>query len=179
MSKSLGNYVGFNDTPIDMFGKLLSIGDDLMWNYFELLTDLSMDEIKSKKESVTQNKIHPKDIKTEMALLIMNHFYAEDTNKEAILEWNKIHNLKNRSIPDELPTHNIDSDVFQNGNPLLVQILAKVGFIPTTSEGRRLIKSGGLYLNEERVTDEKAIVDQGKEYIIRQGKKGKFVKLIT
>ncbi len=159
MSKSLGNYVGFNDEPIDMYGKLMSISDDLMWNYFELLTDLSMDEIKSRKESILQNKIHPKEVKTEMAFLVMNHFYDEKTNKEAIEEWNKIHNLKERAIPDDLPTFNIDSELFQNGNPLLVQVLAKVDFIPTTSEGRRIIKNGGLYLNEERVTDEKAIVE--------------------
>lgn len=179
MSKSLGNYVGFNDTPIDMYGKLMSISDDLMWNYYELLTDLPMEEVESRKEKIKKNELHPKDVKTEMALLIMNHFYSEDSNNQAIQEWNKIHNLKQRSVPEDIPTHTIDETNFQDGNPLLVQILAKVGFISSSSEGRRLIKGGGMYLNEEKLTNEKEIIEQGKEYLIRQGKKGKFVKLIT
>lgn len=177
MSKSLGNYIGFNEPPIDMFGKIMSISDELMWNYFELLTDLSMDELNKRKKAISSNELHPKECKTELARLVMKQFHPEDKNNEAIEEWNKIHNPKNRIIPDDIETINASAEDFEKGNPFLVNILAKHNFISSTSEGRRIIKNGGLYLGEERITDEKFSIEKGKEYIIRQGKKGKFIKI--
>ena len=179
MSKSLGNYIGFNDDPIDMFGKIMSISDSLMWEYYTLLTDISITELNNKKEAVLKNELHPKEAKSLLAKLVMDQFHLEDKNKEAIEEWNKIHNTKNRSIPDNLETLILDETYFSDSNPMLLGTLTKNGFFSSVSEGRRLVQNGGLYLNEEKVSDEKLSLEKGKEYIVRQGKKGKFIKIIT
>jgi tyrosyl-tRNA synthetase len=179
MSKSLGNYIGFNDDPLDMFGKIMSISDTLMWEYYTLLTDISINELNNKKEAVNKNELHPKEAKSLLAKLIMDQFHPEDKNKEAIEEWNKIHNTKNRSIPDNLETLILDESYFTDSNPMLLGTLTKNGFFSSVSEGRRLVQNGGLYLNEEKVSDEKLSLEKGREYIVRQGKKGKFIKIIT
>jgi tyrosyl-tRNA synthetase len=150
-----------------------------MWNYFDLLTDLPKSEIENRRSAISKKEIHPKEVKTELAKLIMDQFHLPDKNAEAIEDWNRIHNTKNRAIPDEVETIEITEDVFLSGQTQLLQILAKQGFIPSTSEGRRLVKNGGLYLNEEKLTDEKLVLEKGKEYLIRQGKKGKFIKFLT
>ncbi len=179
MSKSLGNYVGFNDTPIDMYGKIMSISDDLMWNYFELLTDIPLGEIAEKKEAIRKKELHPKEVKTELAKEIMVLFHKEDENTNAIIEWQKIHDPKNRIIPESVETVQLADTDFQDGKALLSSVLAKVGFAKSSSEARRLIANGGLYISEERLTDEKFSLEKGKEYLIRQGKKGKFIKIVT
>ncbi|MBP9889261.1 MAG: tyrosine--tRNA ligase [Leptospiraceae bacterium] len=179
MSKSLGNYIGFNEEPINMFGKIMSISDILMWNYFELLTDLPASEIQNRKSAIDKKEAHPKEVKTELAKLIMDQFHPSEKNREAIEEWNRIHNTKNRAIPDEIETIQISDEVFSSGQTQLLQVLAKQGFISSTSEGHRLVKSGGLYLNEEKLTDAKLVIEKGKEYLVRQGKKGKFIKILS
>ncbi len=179
MSKSLGNYIGFLDKPIDMFGKIMSISDSLMWNYFELLTDINKIEIDNFKEAISNKSAHPKEIKTNLAKEIMIQFHSKDEVEFSIEEWNKIHNSKNRSIPETVETHQLDEDIFSSKQNQLVQVLTKLKFIESTSEGRRLIKSGGIYLNEEKVADEKFELEKEKEYLIRKGKKGQFIKLVT
>ena len=109
----------------------------------------------------------------------MDQFHPSEKNREAIEEWNRIHNTKNRAIPDEIETIQISDEVFSSGQTQLLQVLAKQGFISSTSEGHRLVKSGGLYLNEEKLTDAKLVIEKGKEYLVRQGKKGKFIKILS
>lgn len=179
MSKSLGNYVGITEQPIDMYGKLMSISDVLMWNYFELLTDLPTTMIQNLKDGIAKNEIHPKEVKTRMALEIMNQLHPESSNQDAIEEWNRIHDTKNRSIPDDIKTETIGSEFFKEKQPLLAYLLNHFEFTGSVSEGRRLIKNGGLYVNEEKIQDENFSLEQNKEYIIRQGKKGKFIKLVS
>lgn len=179
MSKSLGNYVGITEEPIDIFGKLMSISDDLMWNYFELLTDIPLENINQWKKDISNASLHPKELKTRMALAIMNQLHPEEKNQIAIQEWNRIHDTKNRSIPDDIPTEKIGSEFFQEKPPLLAYVLNQVGFTASVSEARRIIKNGGMYVNEEKLQDESFSLESGKEYIIRQGKKGKFIKLLT
>jgi tyrosyl-tRNA synthetase len=179
MSKSLGNYIGFNDEPIDMFGKIMSISDTLMWDYYTLLTDLPTLEITNKKQAIEKNELHPKEAKSHLAKLIMDQFHPEEKNREAIEEWNRIHNTKNRSIPDTIETVILDDSYFQDGSPMLIGTLAKLSFFSSVSEGKRLVQNGGLYINEEKLLDEKFIIEKSKEYIVRQGKKGKFIKIKT
>ncbi|BDA79026.1 tyrosine--tRNA ligase [Leptospira kobayashii] len=179
MSKSLGNYVGITESPLDMYGKIMSISDELMWNYFDLLTDLPKNTIEEKKSSIKNKTAHPKEVKTELALLIMDQLHPSDENRNAVSEWQRIHDPKNRALPDEIQTENLGPEFFAEKAPMLVSVLAQLKFIPSASEGRRLIQSGGLYLNEEKLTDPVLVLEKGKEYLIRQGKKGKFLKLIT
>ncbi|MBM9577162.1 tyrosine--tRNA ligase [Leptospira sp. 201903070] len=180
MSKSLGNYVGITEAPIDMFGKLMSISDDLMWNYFELLTDLPLSEIQNRKNGIEKKELHPKEVKTELAKLIMDQFSSPSENSEAIEEWKKVHNPKSRAVPDEIPEVKLGEEFFaETPEPLLVWVLSKLAFVPSVSEGRRLIKAGGLYLEEDKITDEKLAIQKGKEYLVRQGKKGKFLRILS
>lgn len=179
MSKSLGNYVGVTEKPIDMYGKIMSISDDLMWNYFELLTDLPVSEMEKRKEGIRSKSLHPKEVKTELALLVMDQLHPEEENRKAVEEWTAIHNTKNRALPDEIPTETLDPSYFSEKSPLLVYVLSQLKFIPSVSEGRRLIQAGGLYLDEEKITDPGLTLEPGKEYLIRQGKKGKFLKIKT
>ncbi|TGK13321.1 tyrosine--tRNA ligase [Leptospira stimsonii] len=180
MSKSLGNYVGITESPIEMFGKLMSISDDLMWNYFELLTDLPLPEIQNRKNGIERKELHPKEVKTELAKLIMDQFSSSSENEEAIEEWKKIHNPKSRAVPDDIPEVKLGEEFFaESSEPLLVWVLSKLSFVPSVSEARRLIKAGGLYLAEDKITDEKLAIQKGKEYLVRQGKKGKFLKILS
>ncbi|WP_061221161.1 tyrosine--tRNA ligase [Leptospira borgpetersenii] len=180
MSKSLGNYVGITEVPIDMFGKLMSISDDLMWNYFELLTDLPLSEIEVRKNGIVNKELHPKEVKIELAKLIMDQLSYPSENEEAIEEWKKIHNPKSRAIPDDIREVKLGEEFFsETPEPLLVWVLSKLSFVPSVSEGRRLIKAGGLYLFEDKITDEKFAIQKDKEYLIRQGKKGKFLKILS
>ncbi|PKA13031.1 tyrosine--tRNA ligase [Leptospira meyeri] len=179
MSKSLGNYVGVTEKPIDMYGKIMSISDDLMWNYFELLTDLPVTEMEKRKEGIRSKTLHPKEVKTELALLVMDQLHPEEENRKAVEEWTAIHNTKNRALPDEIPTETLDASYFSEKPPLLVYVLSQLKFIPSVSEGRRLVQAGGLYLDEEKITDPSVVLEKGKEYLIRQGKKGKFLKIKT
>lgn len=180
MSKSLGNYVGITEEPVEMFGKLMSMADDLMWNYFELLTDLAMDKIEERKKGIESGNLHPKEVKTELAKLIMDQFSSEEKNREAIEEWNKVHNPKSRAVPEEVPVAKLGEEFFsESQNPQLVWVLAKLNFLPSVSEGRRIIKAGGIYVDEEKIGDEKFTISRGREYLIRQGKKGKFLRLVT
>jgi len=179
MSKSLGNYIGITEAPIDIYGKIMSISDDLMWNYFDLLTDLPATEIVNRKAAIQNKSAHPKEVKTELALLIMDQLNEKEENRAAVDEWAKVHNTKNRSLPEEIRTEILSAEVFREKPPLLLSILVQFSFIPSTSEGRRLIASGGLYLEEEKLTDPNFTLERGKEYLVRQGKKGKFLRIIT
>ncbi|TGN18437.1 tyrosine--tRNA ligase [Leptospira idonii] len=179
MSKSLGNYIGITEAPIDMYGKIMSISDELMWNYFDLLTDLSFASIAERKTAISEKKSHPKDVKTELALLIMDQLHPAEANREAVAEWQRIHDPKNRALPDDIKTETLSEELFLEKPPLLVSVLSQLKFIPSSSEGRRLIQAGGLYLDEQKLTDPNFVLGRGKEYLIRQGKKGKFLKIVT
>jgi len=179
MSKSLGNYVGIQEPPIEMYGKLMSISDELMWQYYELLTDVSLEEIQEKKLQVQEGKLHPKEAKTELCRKIISQFYSIEETNSAIEDWSKIHNPKNRAIPEEVTTVVLKAEEFTHGEPFLLATLTKLGFFSSNGEGRKILQGGGLYLNEEKVTSEKLKLSRGQEYFIRQGKKGKFLKIIT
>ncbi len=107
----------------------------------------------------------------------MNQLHPESENREAVAEWTQIHNTKNRALPDEIPEVVLGDEFFSEKPPALLYVLAQVQFLPSVSEGRRLVQAGGLYLNEEKLNDASLLLERGKEYLIRQGKKGKFLRL--
>lgn len=179
MSKSLGNYVGIQEKPIDMYGKLMSISDELMWNYYELLTDIPLEKIQEMKEDVERGKLHPKLAKSNLCKEIILQFYSLEETESSIEEWNRVHNTKNRETPDEIPTVHISEAEFASGAPFLLATLTKHGFFSSNGEGRRVLQGGGLYVNDEKVTSEKFTLEPKNIYVVRQGKKGKFIKLVT
>jgi len=167
MSKSLGNYIGVSDEPNDMFGKVLSISDELMWRYFELLSAKSLDEIASIKKSVEDGSLHPKKVKEELALEITARFHSQELADGAKVEFDKVHSKS--QIPTDIAEFSCDGEIW------IAKALLDCNIEPSTSQARRDIKQGGVKINQEKVTDEKLQLTTG-EYLLQVGKR-KFAKL--
>ncbi len=171
MSKSLGNYVGITDEPNDMYGKIMSISDELMWRYYELLSDLSEEEINRMKREVEEGKLHPKKAKEMLAFEITKRFHNEILAKQAAKHFDEM--FKKKDIPEDIETieYNLDeSDIW------IAHLLKNIGFVKSTSEARRMIKSNAVSINSEKVKDENLRLKKG-EYVIRVGKK-KIAKVV-
>ena len=166
MSKSLGNYIAFNDTPKDMFGKLMSIPDYLITKYMRLLTDVSREKIEEYEKLMKERKINPRDVKMELAHIITSHFYGKDIANREREEFIKVFSKK--ELPDEMP------EVKVNDGEKLVDLLLRIGVAKSKSEAKRLISQGGVKINNEKITDINAMAREG---ILKVGKR-KFFKLM-
>ena len=167
MSKSLGNYIGVTDTPSDMFGKVLSISDTLMWRYYELLSAKSLVEIERLKEDVQAGNVHPKFAKEAIALEIVERYHGKEASLQAQAEFNRVH------AQHEIPT---DLEQFSLSGPLwIAKALVDCGLEESTSAARRNIKQGAVKLNQNKIDDEQLQLSVG-EYILQVGKR-KFAKL--
>jgi len=169
MSKSYGNYIGIAEKPFDMFGKVMSIPDSLIFKYFELLTDTSLEEIERMKESI-ENGENPRNIKSLLARKIISFFYSEEESQKANEEFDKV--FKYKEVPDE-----IDEFKLPKGKYKIVNLLPELKVLPSKSEVRRVIQGGGLYIDGRRVVDIDHEIDLDKEMIIKVGKR-KFLKIV-
>jgi tyrosyl-tRNA synthetase len=169
MSKSLGNYIGVTDNANDMFGKVLSISDELMWRYYELLSTQTLQEIENLKQGVQNGTIHPKQVKDDLAIELVDRYHGEGAGKIAQEEFKKI--FANKEIPSEIKEFEISS------NSWICQVLVDTGIENSTSQARRDILAGAVKINQEKITDEKMNLTQG-EYILQKGKKS-FAKVIV
>jgi tyrosyl-tRNA synthetase len=167
MSKSLGNYIGVTDEPNDMFGKVLSISDELMWRYYELLSTKSLEEIEALKVGVADGSLHPKKVKEDLALEITARFHTQELAQKAKEEFEKVH--AKSQIPTDINEFECDGEVW------IAKALVDCNIEPSTSQARRDIKQGGVKINQEKVTDEKLQLSTG-EYLLQVGKR-KFAKL--
>jgi len=167
MSKSLGNYIGVTDAPNDMFGKVLSISDDLMWRFYELLSTKTLDEIASLKVAVQDGSKHPKLVKEELALEITERFHNRDEALNAKAEFDKVHSKS--QIPTDIAEFSCEGDIW------IAKALLDCNIEPSTSQARRDIKQGGVKIDQEKVTDDKLQLTTG-EYLLQVGKR-KFAKL--
>ena len=167
MSKSLGNYIGVTDTPNDMFGKVLSISDDLMWRFYELLSTKTLDEIVDLKTAVSDGSLHPKKVKEALALEITARFHSEMQASSAKAEFDKVHTKS--QMPTDIPEFSNEGEIW------IAKALLDCALEPSTSQARRDIKQGGVKINQEKVTDEKLVLTTG-EYLLQVGKR-KFAKL--
>jgi tyrosyl-tRNA synthetase len=171
MSKSLGNYIGITDAPNDMFGKVMSISDELMWRYYELLSALSIEEIEGLKQEVANGR-NPRDIKIDFAKEMIARFHSEADAEAAHQDF--IKRFQKNALPDEIPevTITIDED-----STMISQLLKEAGLVASTSEAMRMIKQGAVKLNgEEKVTDSKLVIEKGSTQIYQVGKR-KFAKV--
>lgn len=170
MSKSLGNYIGINEAPQDMFGKLMSISDDLMWRYFELLSFVPMAQINQWHEE-TKTGLNPRDIKIKLALEIVERFH----NKEAATKAHEdfLSRFKHGQMPDKIDeiTLSIAEDSIALGS-----LLKQTNLVPSTSEAIRLIKQGGIKIDGQKVEDTGLKINKGTEHIYQVGKR-KFAKV--
>ncbi|WP_152087587.1 tyrosine--tRNA ligase [Pseudoalteromonas sp. A25] len=171
MSKSLGNYIGITDAPNDMFGKVMSISDDLMWRYYELLSALSLDEIAALKEQVADGR-NPRDVKIEFAKEMIARFHSADDAEAAHQDF--IKRFQKNALPDDIPEVSITID---EPTTFITNLLKEAGLVASTSEAMRMIKQGAVKLNgEEKVTDSKLAVEKGSTAIYQVGKR-KFAKV--
>ncbi len=174
MSKSLGNYVGITEAPGQMFGKLMSISDELMWSYYDLLTDFGPHVILRLREEVRTGALHPMDAKMQLAHAIIAGFHGEDAAKKATEEFQRV--FRDRQAPEEAPRHNL-----QRGAPKrLSAVLVDLKLAASRSEAERLIKQGGVEIDGERADDVKREIDLSKpmEFLLRAGKK-KFLRIVV
>lgn len=173
MSKSYGNYIGITEKPEDMFGKIMSIPDELMWNYWELLTDLTEEEINKMKQDVEKGILHPMEVKKELAMYIVERFHSKEDAIKAKEHFEKVHSKK--ELPEDLPEPEIII-ASENKKIPLYELVYKLGFAPSKSEARRLIKSGAVKIDGEKFTDFNFEVDLTKEFVLQVGKR-KFAKI--
>ena len=167
MSKSLGNYIGIQDSPSEMVGKVMSISDDLMWRYYELLTDLTPTAIEEMKEAASSGKSNPRDLKLRLGGMIVSDFWGEGKGKEAVEEFLRVFSKK--ELPDELPeVHSPDR------TPTLLQVLNTALPDLSNAELKRLAKSGAITLDGEKASDLQALLSLDQPRILKVGKKSFF-----
>jgi len=180
MSKSLGNYIGIAEPSKEIFGKIMSISDDLMLRYYELLSHISMAGLNALKEGIKTGKIHPKKAKEDLALEMVERYCGKDEAIKAKEEFERV--FKDKGMPDEIPVKHItveDEDRIEVTPKMtwLPQIMKDIGFTKSTSDAIRLIKQGGVKLNGNTVTDTGIMLQLG-EHLIQVGKR-KFYKVIV
>ena len=170
MSKSLGNYIGIDEAPGEMFGKIMSISDELMWRWFDLLSFRSSEEIQLLKDQ-QKDGMNPRDIKISLAKEIIVRFHDERSADEA--EHNFLNQFQKKNIPDHIEELSLKS---KEPSILLPNLLKEAGMTESTSEAIRMIKQGGVRINEEKITDPKHLVVKGETAIYQVGKR-KFKKI--
>ena len=172
MSKSSKNYIGINEPPETVFAKLLSLSDELMWRYIDLLSLSSLEQIKSWKNRVNDGE-NPKNIKVEFAKEIVSRLYDENSSNEA----EKNFNIRAKGhIPEDIEEHSLS--IIEPDGVNIPQLLKKIDLVSSTSEAIRLIKGGGIKINGEKISDSKFITTKGKSFTIQVGKR-KFAKINT
>ncbi|SHN55855.1 tyrosine--tRNA ligase [Desulfovibrio litoralis] len=169
MSKSLGNYVGITDQPNDMFGKIMSISDELMWRYFELISTKSLSEIQALKQAVEKGEKHPKTVKEDLAQEITAMYHSKTAAEEARTQFNAV--FKTGGVPDDAPTYTCE----HGENSMPQAFLEASGLVDSRSEAKRLMKQGALSIDGVICNDPNTPLVSG-EYIVKLGKK-RFLKL--
>jgi tyrosyl-tRNA synthetase len=170
MSKSYGNYIGIDEPANEMFGKVMSISDDLMWKYYELLTDMSAGDINALRSRCVSGAENPRDVKVRLAKSIITDFHSKDAANEAEDDFNK--RFVKKEIPDEIEERQIDA-----GNYKLADLIVSTGMAASKGEARRLIEQGGVKVNGEKASNAAAeIAVGGSETLLQVGKR-KFLKI--
>ena len=167
MSKSKDNYIGIDEEPKEFFGKIMRISDELMWSYYDLLSEKRPEEINALKESVVKENKNPRDIKMDLAIELITRYYNQEealNAKDAFIS-----QFKKKEIPDNIPEFNLESGIW------ICKALQECNLEPSTSQGRRDIKQGAVRIDQVKVSDEQLKLTRG-EYILQVGKR-KFAKV--
>jgi tyrosyl-tRNA synthetase len=174
MSKSLGNYVGITETPDQIFGKMMSIPDELMWSYYELVTDRTPEEIAKLKSDLSSGITHPMDVKMLLAQEVASGFHGEAAARKASEMFQRV--FRDRQAPEEAPVKNLPA-----GAPQTIKVLLTTLALATSvSEAERLVKQGAVEIDGQRIDDPRKEVDlsKGRDFLLRAGKK-KFVRVVV
>ena len=170
MSKSLGNYIGITDSPSDMFGKIMSISDVLMWRYYELLSFKPLAEIESYKVDIENGK-NPRDVKIDLAKELISRFHDEDAAQAAHNEF--INRFQKGAMPDEMPELEFSPE---GGEIAIANLLKEAGLVGSTSDAYRMIKQGAAKIDGEKITDKSLVVTSGSKAVYQVGKR-KFARV--
>ena len=171
MSKSLNNYIGITDPPNDIFGKIMSIDDEKMWRYFDLLSFRAIDEIENLKKEV-KDGANPRDVKFKLAAEIIERFHDKKSAEAAHQDF--IQRFQKGAIPDDIQEIDIKLGV---GEEILIgSLLKKAGLVGSTSEAMRMIKQGAVKIDGEKIVDTKLVVSAGTKAVFQVGKR-KFAKI--
>lgn len=173
MSKSMDNYISVVDTPKDMFGKTMRISDELMYRWYELLTDIDAAGLSQLKEDVAQKRKHPRAVKVDLAKFLIQRFHSAEAAQAAEEEFNRI--FVDKGLPDEIPVFEAAAE--EIGLPAL---MVRAGLAESNSMGSRLIQGGGVQIDGEKVSDPKLkmTLKSGQSFVIKAGKK-KFAKIVV
>ena len=167
MSKSLGNYIGIDESAKDIFGKTLSIPDNLIYQYFELVTDINQDELENKRSFIEKD---PRNAKRELAKKLVSMYHNQEASKQAEEEFDRI--FINKGLPDDISELKIEkSDIG------ILDLIMLANFAQSKSEARRLVRGNGVSYNDVKITDENVTVAIENDAILKVGKK-KFIKTI-
>jgi tyrosyl-tRNA synthetase len=169
MSKSLNNYIGIDEAPGEMFGKVMSVSDELMWEWYELLTDLTPSEIGSLRSKCLNGEENPRNVKVNLAKLIIKDFHSISAAGEAEAEFNR--RFVKKEIPDEIEARQMSAGKYN-----LAELLVETNLVASKGEARRLIEQGGVKINGEKASDTKAEIDLNDEILLQVGKR-KFLKV--
>ena len=172
LSKSLDNYIAIDEAPDEMFGKIMSISDDLMWRWFDLLSFMTEEDIAKLKQEMEEGK-NPRDIKFVLAEELVDRFHQEGDGKKCKEEF--LNRFQKGNMPEEIESISVN---LTEDQILLVNLLKNTNMIASISEGNRLIKQGGIKINSEKVIDPKLLISSGTENIYQVGKR-KFLKIKT
>ncbi len=167
MSKSLNNYIGIKDAPNEMFGKVMSVSDDLMWRYYELLSFESIEAIEVLKQAVANGE-NPRNIKVKLAQELITRFHSEAAADSALKDFET--KFSKNAIPDDIP------ELTFNGEMPLVNLLKEAGLVASTSDGHRMTKQGAVKINGEKVQDSRQLMPAGTTAVYQVGKR-KFARI--
>jgi tyrosyl-tRNA synthetase len=174
MSKSYGNYIGINEQPKDMFGKIMSISDTLMWRYFELLTDMAMADIEKMKLDAKTGAANPRDVKVRLAKEIISTYHGREAAEKAHQEFESV--FKKGNLPEDIQQYRVEKQDLADGKVWVCTLLTKSGLTPSNAEARRLIKQGAVTIDNKKISDENLKVEPKDGLIIQAGKR-RFVKI--
>jgi tyrosyl-tRNA synthetase len=166
MSKSLGNYVGIDEPAKEMFGKLMSISDDLMMRYYALLTDITPDALAGLKADLASGAKHPRQVKEDLAKTMVARYHSRAAADHEALEFIRV--LRERELPEEIEAVTL---TIADNYLWLPRLLVDAGLAPSTSEAQRLIKGGGVQVDGEKIADPKLELAAGKSYLLQVGKR--------
>lgn len=175
MSKSLGNYIGIDEPPREMYGKTMSLSDDLMLRYFELVTAVSLEELRTIEDGLKNGGMHPRDIKMRLAREIVAQYHDQEASYAAEEEFKRI--FQQKDLPDELPDFKLGEDILENGMVWLPKLIVLAKMAGSTSEARRLIQQGGVKVDGEKIDDPNCNISPVSNMIIQVGKR-KFTRII-
>jgi tyrosyl-tRNA synthetase len=175
MSKSLENYVGITEPPNEIYGKIMSVSDPLMFRYYELLTDVPLSQIEDWQREIQEEKLNPKDIKSRLAKMIVADFWSEDEAAKAVQEFDLV--FKQKEIPSDLAVHVVDpGKISESGEVSIIDVLEEI--LLSRGEAKRMVRQGGIYIDGSRIDNIELMLNFKKknEYVLKIGKR-RFYKI--